>query len=148
MDRKIRCKWMKTDDASDCEVTTSTEAPGCCTGSDFERCNAETISARCEKMVGCDWMHGEDAVCDPNEYESPGCCTGNSAKSQEMCIAVEDQLTCERKNKCNWLETADPMDCVMTTSSSPTTTTSTTTAWTTSSSTSTTTANWMAAKPE
>jgi len=113
-----------------CEVTTSTEAVGCCTGNDFERCNAQTSDSRCDKMSGCEWVGGEDAVCEPNEYQQSGCCTGNTLKSYEMCSAVEDQVTCDRKNKCNWVETEDPTDCAMT------------------SSTSTTSSAWMAEKPE
>ena len=77
-------------------------------------------------MNGCEWIGGEDAVCEPNQYQTPGCCTGNTFKSYEMCSAVDDQVTCDRKNKCKWMETDDPSDCAMTTTSSA----------------------WMAEKPE
>jgi len=49
-----------------------------------------------------------------------GCCYGSG---QGECAYYEDQVTCERR-KCAWIETEDPLDCVlaMTTTSAPSTT--------------------------
>jgi len=138
-ERMNNCDWLETDDASDCELTTTTEEPepGCCMGetkSANERCVEKAQPVDCERTDRCNWNHGEDADCtwpDTPEPEEPGCCYGNpaldfSARWMDACVMFATEKECLKLTngdgaaRCTWQVTDDDCEVVW-----PTTTTTT-----------------------
>merc|ERR1719244_2332202 len=81
---------------------------------------------KCERSSSCHFISGGiidvDCVIDSTTTEQPGCCRGYSYKAQAKCVGLEDVIACERKD-CEWVETEDPSECIMTTTTTTTTTT-------------------------
>merc|ERR1719411_2597537 len=113
-------------------VTTS--APGCCYNPDSykgnDRCLAASDKQRCEDM-GCTFLETDDPTdCDITTTTStststtestvePGCCYGDTAASNEMCAAFdEDPDKCDARGQCEF-KSGEDADCTFT----PTTTT-------------------------
>jgi len=126
-----------------CEPPVTTTEPGCCYGNPdaayskrwMDSCTAFYTEKECLMLTDddgnyrCAW-ESKSVNYDCSQLwpttttttVAPGCCRGSSYKAQAKCFGLEDQKGCERKD-CEWVETEDPNDCVITTtSSSPTTT--------------------------
>merc|ERR1719242_1402195 len=76
----------------------------------------------CERQATkCVFIPGDDADCSlPTTTLPPmGCCYGDSYKANGKCQMAFEQDKCEDKG-CNWLETDDPTDCIITTTTTPT----------------------------
>ena len=71
------------------------------------RCQWEPLSeyADCEQL----WSTTTTTT------EAPGCCRAVCYKAQAKCEGIELELVCVRKD-CEWVETNDFSDCVLTTS--------------------------------
>jgi len=129
----------------DCQVHETTTEPGCCYGNPdaayskkwMESCVAFYTERDCLLLTNgdgdyrCAWESlGEGYDCaqlwptTTTTSEAPGCCRGSSYKAQSKCLGLTDQVGCERK-ECEWVETDDATDCVLTTET-PTTSTTTT----------------------
>merc|ERR1719420_2727987 len=143
-DRSSSCHWIETDfPEQDCVIPpTTTEEPGCCYGNPdaayskrwMDSCTAFYTQRDCLMLLDddgnyrCAW-ESKSVNYDCSQLwpttttttVAPGCCRGSSYKAQSKCFGLEDQTGCERKD-CEWVETEDPNDCVITTTSSPTTT--------------------------
>ena len=111
---------------------------GCYSAEDCEHDQICTEDGLCENGDEAVICYGDDEcrglqVCDLNEYicvdptpapteePEPGCCRGSSYKAQAKCAGLVEQVGCERKD-CEWLQTHDPNDCVMSTTSTTSTT--------------------------
>jgi len=148
-DARSACHFVVGEDA-DCAwtETEAPEEPGCCYGNPsaaysakwMERCVTYYTERECQLLTNsddgenrCFWEATDDSAYDCSQLwpttstttVAPGCCRGSSYKAQAKCMGIADQIGCERKS-CEWIETDDAMDCVITTSS--TTTPPTTTA--------------------
>merc|ERR1719471_1394451 len=135
-DGNKRCHWEDLIEGYDCSMLwpTTTETPtepaGCCYGGSYksnDKCTKATSQDKCESK-DCFWLvtdDPEDCIMTTTETPTttvkPGCCYGDSYKANDKCAKAMDEAKCESKG-CNWLETDDPEDCIMTTTSSPTTT--------------------------
>ena len=86
-------------------------------------CNSKQGREFCEPSVGCFFVEGEDAVCEPQltttTTQAPDWCMGDSYKANDKCMAAQSQGKCENKG-CRWIETDDPNDCVLTTTTTTT----------------------------
>merc|ERR1740123_193437 len=144
--RSSSCNWVPFGDVEiECAAPATTTEPGCCYGNPdaayskkwMESCVAFYTERDCLLLTNgdgdyrCAWEAlGEGYDCaqlwptTTTATEAPGCCRGSSYKAQTKCLGLEDQTGCERKD-CEWVETEDPNDCVITTET-PTTTTTTT----------------------
>merc|ERR1719320_1324241 len=141
-DRSSSCTWMIGDDPELCEHPTTEvpEEPGCCYGNPDiayskrwqETCTTFSTESECTMLTNDD---GEArCVFEPltEGYDcsqlwptttttttEPGCCYGDSAASNEMCAAFdEDPDKCDMRSQCVFRSGADA-DCTFT----PTTTT-------------------------
>merc|ERR1740123_567772 len=126
----------------DCQfpVTAPPEDPGCCYGNPdiayskrwMDSCKTFGTEAECTMLTNDDGEPrcvfeplGEYMDCETvwptttTTTETPGCCYGDSYKAQDKCLGLDADM-CARKG-CNFLETDDPNDCVLTTET-PTTT--------------------------
>merc|ERR1712013_770833 len=141
-ERSSSCHFL-TGAEADCSWTaTTTEEPGCCFGNPdvayskkwMESCTAFYTERDCLLLTNsdseyrCAWepksVNYDCSQLWPTTTTTtiaPGCCRGSSYKAQAKCFGLEDQMGCERKD-CEWLETEDPNDCVLTTTSTTTTT--------------------------
>merc|ERR1719204_1744282 len=144
-DRSSSCHWLSGEDQT-CEwEETTTVTPGCCFLNPEvpynRRYHGACISFFAEREclmltdddgdVMCAWedlVDGYDCSqlwpSTTTTTDAPGCCMGDSYKSNGKCAKATSQDKCEDKG-CNWLETDDPEDCVITTTETPTTTTTT-----------------------
>jgi len=114
------CSWKVTDDASDCDLTTTetpptpqpTSVPGCCRSTVSYKangkCNSVTEEGKCERS-DCEWFATDDAEdCamttteTPTTTVEPGCCSSDSAKKFAMCNVKADVKSCERSSSCFW----------------------------------------------
>jgi len=121
--------------------TAPPEEPGCCYGNPDvayskrwqDQCTTYATEREC--LLLTDGEGNARCVFEPmNEYmdcamlwpttttttEAPGCCYGSSYKAQAKCLGL-DRAMCERKG-CEFLETENEDDCILTTTESPTTT--------------------------
>jgi len=143
-ERMSSCHFVSGEGA-DCSMPpTTTEEPGCCYGNPdaayskkwMESCTAFYTERDCLMLSNsdgdyrCHWEpKGDGYDCSQlwptttTTTEAPGCCRGHSYKAQTKCLGLEDEVGCERKD-CEWVETEDPNDCVITTTTTTTTTTS------------------------
>merc|ERR1712013_288510 len=142
-ERSSSCHFL-TGAEADCSWTaTTTEEPGCCFGNPdvayskkwMESCTAFYTERDCLLLTNsdseyrCAWepksVNYDCSQLWPTTTTTtiaPGCCRGSSYKAQAKCFGLEDQMGCERKD-CEWVETDDPNDCVITTTTSTPTTT-------------------------
>merc|ERR1719319_788414 len=143
-DKSSSCHFIENGDLdTDCAVESTTVESGCCYGNPdaayskkwMETCTGYFTERDCTKMADgdgalrCAWEPlGEYMDCamlwptTTTTTEEAGCCRGFSYKAQSKCVGLTDFTGCDRKG-CEWVQTDDPSECILTT----TTTTSTTT---------------------
>jgi len=129
------CEWMVTDDAADCELTTTespttTEEIGCCKGDSFKsnaKCNMKLTSDKCDRSSSCHWIARgvleDDCAFGTTEVpEEPGCCYGNpdaaySKRWMETCTGYFTERECvmltndDAVARCVWAPRNDQYDC-------------------------------------
>jgi len=143
-DKSSSCHFVANGDVEkDCVVDSTTIQPGCCYGNPdaayskkwMDTCTAFYNERDCLQMTdgeGAPRCQFEELIegydCSllwpttTTTTEEPGCCRGSSYKSHAKCVgASADQMGCERMD-CEWVQTADPSECIMTTTSTTTTT--------------------------
>jgi len=142
------CQWLVTDDAADCEMTT-TETPtttaqkGCCKGDSVksnEKCNSIEDGEKCDARSSCHFVIDgvlEDGDCDfgtTEAPEDPGCCYGNpdaaySKRWMDTCTTYFTEREClmltddDGAARCAWEPMGEYEDCEQvwpTTTSTPT----------------------------
>jgi len=143
-EKSSSCHFVSRGDLeTDCNVEETTLDPGCCYGNPdaayskrwMDTCTAYYSEREClfnaddDGNYRCAWEPlGEYMDCSmlwpttTTTTVAPGCCRGSSYKAQSKCVGLEDQVGCERKD-CEWVETDEPNDCVLTTTTTTTTTT-------------------------
>merc|ERR1719347_2022097 len=145
---EMGCRFLVTDDPSDCEMTTTesattTEEVGCCKGDSLKTnpmCNARTSRAQCERSSSCHFIVGgvvdEECLIEPPSSTTlePGCCYGNpdtayskrwmdqckSYYTERECLMLEDE---DGNKRCTFEPMNEYMDCEAvwpTTTESPT----------------------------
>ena len=130
-ERMTNCYWIETDDAAECEMTTTSsttsepttsQEPGCCAGNSYEtslRCINKDDSDTCEEAENCYWIGGEDANCTwvgdmttttTLPTQEFGCCAGDSSDTTEQCGEVVNADKCDERKACHWVAGVDA-DC-------------------------------------
>merc|ERR1719361_1325530 len=142
-DKSSSCHFIENGDVDvECAVDSTTILPGCCYGNPdsayskrwMDTCTGYFTERECTKMSDsegtprCAWEPLGDymdcAMSWPTTTTTtiaPGCCRGFSFKAQAKCQMAMEQGKCEDKG-CEWVQTEDPDDCVLTTTSTTTTT--------------------------
>ena len=140
------CSFLETDDATDCEMTTTESATtaqevGCCKGDSAktnDMCNSRLTRSQCDRSSSCHFIL--DGVVDVDclfpatqPPEDPGCCYGNpdaaySKRWMDACTSYSTEREClmltddDGVARCVFEEMNEYMDCSMLW---PTTTTTT-----------------------
>merc|ERR1719204_2180542 len=126
------CEWLLTDDASDCEITTTdtpttTEEAGCCKADAPKRqdmCDLKETRKKCDRSSSCHWLSGEDQTCEWEETTTvtPGCCFLNpevpyNRRYHGACISFFAEREClmltddDGDVMCAWEDLVDGYDC-------------------------------------
>ena len=100
------------------------EREGCCIGdtpATWLFCQNYGNQEDCDARDDCDWVY----FMDPQECEQPtftptsaptdGCCYGATPQTSTFCGTLDTEDECDTVDVCQWMVTADPMDCELTT---------------------------------
>jgi len=140
-----KCEWV-VDGVVEVDCAMETPSPtepetGCCKGETYTSnlaCNEKDVEESCSRSGKCEWIKNGDVEVEcfmdattpspeePTTTAPAGCCYGASYKANDKCLKSTVEHMCTQ-NGCEWMETEDPEDCVVTTTSSPSTTSSETT---------------------